>query len=124
VATRILHWMVATKPTLVAFACRMQLHYILTFFSFCAQRPKKVGPCHLFLFSKINKFRHVCLYIRRGAWCDIHSFLVSGAIDHCVVASGEASDTNTSHTLFRGGKEGDAYIVGVVRVWMSNVRYK
>jgi hypothetical protein len=26
----------------------------------------------------------------------------------------EASDINTSHTLFRGGKEGNAYIAGGV----------
>lgn len=45
------------------------------------------------------------------------------------VGSGGSSDTNTSHTLFRGGKEGDAYIVGdvvlsCVWVWISSVWYK
>jgi hypothetical protein len=38
----------------------------------------------------------------------------------------EAHDINTSHTLFRGCKEGNAYIAGdvilsYVLVWMSNI---
>jgi hypothetical protein len=55
------------------------------------------------------------LYIRKGGNDgDILVVLVWGPLITMEWAVKEASDINTSHILFRGCKEGDAYIAGDV----------